>query len=57
MSGFGDCSLFEVDMGSRVRREWEFPIVFECCFGEELWGKGVFGGMLVVAPRLCCVWG
>ena len=34
MSGFGDCSLFEVDIGSRASHWWEFPIVFECYFGK-----------------------
>ena len=34
MSGFGDCPLFEVDMGSGARYYWEFLIVFECCFGR-----------------------
>ena len=34
MSDFGDCALFEVDMGSGARHWWEFPIVFECYFSE-----------------------
>ena len=34
MSGFGDCSFFEMDMGSGARHWWEFPIVFVCHFDE-----------------------
>ena len=70
MSGFGYCSLFEVDMGIRARHKWKFPIVIEYCLGKMFqepifehinvlfcWGeRDFFLGALAVVLHAHWVW-
>ena len=57
MSGFGDCSFFQVDMSSGDRHWWEFPVLpvlAKCCKSHSL-SLGMFCSVGGKGSFLRCV--